>query len=123
MAELSEAGAHYGRAFCVPADRIGLPLDQLSPQERACVESVGEGWQERVEEKLGAGIQTNAPIPDVYLKVMRGEHQIGNLRLVGGTVTLCLPTTTCEVVGHGIDAIAAAETTLNHMGLETEPLS
>lgn len=123
MAELSEAGDRFGRSMCLAEDRVGVPIAELTPEERSCVVGVGEGWQGRIEERLAAGATATQPIPDVYLRVMRGATQVGSLRLVGGAVTLCLPDTACEVVGHGLDAIAAAETTLNHLGLETEPLA
>ena len=109
--------------MCLSNDRIGLPLQELTPEERACVTNVGEGWQGRVDESLGGSGHYPTPIPDVYLRVMRGATQVGSLRLVGGAVTLCMPQATCEVVGHGLDAIAAAENTLNHLGLETEPMA
>ena len=123
MPELSEAGARFGRSMCLSDDRIGLPLAELTPDERSCVEGVGLGWQGRVEERLAATGGAQGPTPDMFIKVLRGGEQVGSLRLVEGAVTLCIPMQSCEVVGHGLDGLAAAESTLNHMGLSTEVLT
>ena len=118
--ELSEAGAHFGRALCLSDDRVGLGLSQLTPEERNCVERTGLGWQGRVEERLSGS--AGPPEPDLYLRVMRGQSQVGSLRLVDGAVTLCLPQQACELLGHGMDAVNTADGVLQHMGFRTEEM-
>jgi hypothetical protein len=119
MPELTKAAEDFGRAFCVPADKAGVPLDLLPPEEAACVRQVGMGWESRVQERLGAG-QSDPPTPDMFLRVQKGGQEVGQLTLVNGLVTLCLPAASCEALGHGVDALAAAESTLNHLGFQTE---
>jgi len=53
VAELSEAGERFGRAFCVGEERMATPLNELTPEEKACIERVGLNWQERVERAFG----------------------------------------------------------------------
>jgi hypothetical protein len=117
---LSEAGLRFGEAFCVPEDMMGTPFDQLPADIQQCVRRVGEGWQKRVEERLG-GVGTGSS--DVVLRIHMDDHPIGTLSLTDGLVNLCLPQFRCEEIGHGMDGLNAAARTLEAMGFKTELLS
>lgn len=125
LSPLGEAGLHFGQAFCVPPERRGLPLEQLTPEEQRCVQTVGMGWERRVEAALGLG---GSP-PLVVHQELRGVTQrpIGSLTYADGVVTLCLtgprqdteaaPAERCLVVGHGVDALVATQKILDLLGI------
>lgn len=52
---LGAAGISFGRAFCVPPDMDGMPLDQLPEDIRECVQRVGLGYERRVERAFAGG--------------------------------------------------------------------
>jgi len=113
--EVSEAARNYGRAMCLDPSREGLPLEDLTPDEQACVLRVGRAFERRVDEALGATPPEGAASLPVQTP---GGRQVARLSLDGeGNVLLCLPDRSCAVVGRGIDAAVAAEQTLGLMGL------
>jgi hypothetical protein len=116
MPELSEAGIDYGRAFCLAPDRQAVPLDQLTPDERACVTRTGLGFEERVQQRLGLVPQDGVGYP---VQVPATGARIAQLGMdAQGVVTLCLPDQRCVVVGQGPAAAAAAEETLSLLGFQ-----
>lgn len=123
---LSEAGADYGRAFCVPADRGATPFDQLPPTEQQCVIAVGGKFQADVERKLGGGSRLDAP-PVIQRVTVTGPTgaQTGTVTFADGAVTLCLQkdpaTKACDLVGFGLDGFYAAQDTLQALGFRVQP--
>jgi len=115
VSELSEAGLHYGEAWCVPEEKQGLPLAALTPDEQACVLRVGMAFQRRVDEALGAVPPGEGP---AFRVSGPAGHTVALLRMDGaGNVLLCIPERTCAVVGQGVEAAVAAENTLGLLGL------
>ncbi len=119
MPELSEAGLHFGEAFCVGAERQGLALSQLTPAEQACVQTVGMGFERRVAAAFG-GTPEAIIIPQRLLG--SGGQDLGTLTYADGDVTLCLRARasgapSCQVVGHGADALAATQRMLDLLGV------
>jgi hypothetical protein len=118
MPELSQAGLDYGRAMCLDPSRATLPLDSLTPEERACVERVGLGFEERVQQRLGAIPADGLGYP------VQAPHGAAIAQLgidPEGIVTLCLPDRRCVVVGQGPQAAVAAEETLALLGFQVGP--
>jgi len=114
--ELSEAGIDYGRAFCLAPDRQAVPLDQLTPDERACVTRTGLGFEARVQQRLGMVPQDGLGYP---VQVPATGARVAQLGMdPDGTVTLCLPDRRCVVLGQGPAAAAAAEETLTLLGFQ-----
>ena len=121
MAELSKWGEHFGQALCLSPERAVLPLDELTPSERQCVEQVGLSAQRSAEEKRGAPSPT--PVATYSLRGNTGE--VGQLKYVDGVVSLCLHDAHgqqhCQVIGDGSDAVAAAVNVLRLFGIEANP--
>lgn len=124
---LTEAGLHYGEAFCVPESKKGAPLSALTPEEQNCVRRVGIGWENDIVAKLG-GIGHEKPFgapldpPKRYSLKSRSGHEMGSLTMDSGDVTLCLHSDggkrTCAYLGHGEDALNTARKMLPLMNLE-----
>jgi hypothetical protein len=113
--ELSDAGLHFGEAFCVPEEKQGLPLAALTPDEQACALRVGLNFQRRVDEALGAVPPGEGPAFEVSGPA---GHTVARLTMDGaGNVLLCVPDRSCAVVGQGVEAAVAAENTLGLLGL------
>jgi hypothetical protein len=113
--ELSQAGEDFGKAFCLSPDRAVLPLDQLTPEERACVTRVGTDFEARVQERMGFSPQDGVG----YHVTTPAGARVATLGMDSqGNVTLCLPGQRCVVVGQGPAAAASAEETLALLGLQ-----
>jgi len=122
---LSEAALDYGRAFCVPVTEAGVPFDQLPPDQQACVRRVGETWAQKVEARMGAGVDSGLTpeTPEVRATNVVGPtgQQVASLTFVDGAVTLCLGPAdkrVCNLVGYGRDAYDAAKQVLTQLGLQ-----
>lgn len=120
---LSEAALDYGRAFCVPVTEAGLPLDQLPPDQQACVRQVGETWAQKVEARMGAGADLTPEPPAVQMATVAGPQgaQVASVSFVDGAVTLCTGPrehAVCNLVGYGRDALDAAVAVLRQLGLQ-----
>lgn len=111
--ELSQAAIDYGKAFCLSPDRAGLDLAGLTDVERSCVERVAQGFESRVQERLGL-----APVDGIgYPVVSPAGAKIATLGMdPQGRVTLCLPGARCVELGSGPAVAAAAEEVLSLQG-------
>ena len=121
---LSTAGMDYGRAFCVPDDKKTVPFDQLTPEEQACTIRVGTEWEQKTIARLG-GVANPVAVPVVERFTLTGHqgHPIGTLTFADGTVTVCYTPSAdpqarqCQVVGFGHDALDAAKSVLQTLGV------
>lgn len=119
--ELSKFGQDYGAAVCLAPDRAGLPLDQLTPAEQACVTRVGLGVEARVEARFGVDAGTSAPPPlRRYAVTGPAGQPLGTLTFAGGAVNWCVPreAPNCGPVGYGHDGLHAALRMLDLLGFD-----
>ena len=118
--ELSKWGRDYGAAVCLAPDRAGLPLDQLTPAEAACVTRVGLGVETRFVERLGT-TAPSAPPPVARYAVTGPQGQpCGTITFAGGAVNWCVPreAPNCGPVGYGHDGLHAALRMLDLLGFD-----
>lgn len=111
--ELSKYGEDYGAALCLPPNRAALPFDQLTPAEQQCVRQVGTAVENRVLERFGVNPPGQAM--ELYRYTIQGPKgtPLGTLNYADGALSVCwnaqsTTAPTCDIIGHGHDALLTA---------------
>lgn len=120
MGPLTEAGIHYGEAFCVPSSKMDAPFSSLTSDEQSCVRRLGMHWEQDVMAKLGGSSSRSDP-PKRHAVRSQSGHDMGSLTVMDGEVTLCLKNDSqmaCSLIGRGDEAVRTAQKLLPLMGLE-----
>jgi hypothetical protein len=113
---LTEAGRHFGEAFCGPGNE-------------QCIAQVGRAWEQRVEQSFGATVIAPGPggdpLADVWPLTDRAGARVGSIVSVEGRVFWCLRSerygTRCREVGQGAGAAAAAREVIGLLGFSVGP--